>query len=87
MKCPRCGAQTKALVLESREHDGCRYRRRACGACGHGFVSVESAPKGLTMPREVRNSYSRRGLKDPSAIQSEAPTAVDQAKHLQGVWR
>ncbi len=62
MKCPKCQHEGKALVVETRRHEGSIYRRRGCSFCGASFVSVESAPPGLKMPDEVRHSRARGQL-------------------------
>lgn len=41
MKCPKCGGESKAVVMETRKHDGDIYRRRMCGACGVPIVTRE----------------------------------------------
>ena len=83
MKCPHCTRTGKMLVQESRPHGGNVYRRRLC-ACGKSFVTVETAPAGLTMPTEVRNSHARRGEHDPRVGRA---TPGGDGAHLQGVWR
>ena len=43
MVCPRCKSENVG-VINSRnygEGDGVRYRRRACGACGHRWSTAE----------------------------------------------
>lgn len=51
MICPHCNRDGKALVFESRPHAGEVYRQRTCGHCGKAFVTQETAPLGLRMPR------------------------------------
>ena len=59
--CPHCGADN-SKVVETRRHLGSVYRRRKCGEsdCGKSFISIESAPEGLRMPRELREESLAR---------------------------
>jgi len=61
VRCPHCGKDGKATVLESRPHDGCVWRRRACPKCHKTYVSQEQAIEGGKMPAETQ---SRNRLKD-----------------------
>lgn len=86
MKCPHCGAVIRSKVLESRQHDGRVYRRRACGACFKYFVSQEEAPPGLKMPDATQ---SRHRLTDRKNKPEEAPAHAPRGSgaHLQNLWR
>ena len=78
MQCPKCNKQaTKAKVLETRTVDGTLYRRRCCGACFKTFVTIETAPEGLRLPRAEKGPEAR--LKPG---QGEFNT-----QHLIDVWR
>lgn len=50
MKCPHCVSDCEAAVVETRDHGGCVYRRRRCGLCLGGYVTVEAGPAGMVMP-------------------------------------
>lgn len=59
MRCPHCDADTKAPAMETRRYAGYTYRRRFCPSCKNSFVTQETAPHGLKMPRPVRDSRTR----------------------------
>ena len=89
MKCPHCQHEGKLLVVETRKHEGSVYRRRSCGFCGESFVSVESAPKGLKMPKPVRDSRTRGQLdieKRNEDRRSTSPEMKPDFSGLNKVW-
>lgn len=51
MICPHCQMDSKSPVMETRAVKGEVFRRRGCGHCGRAFVTQETAPLGLRMPR------------------------------------
>jgi transcriptional regulator NrdR family protein len=51
MNCPHCGKTHKGIVLESRPHDVGVLRKRACGACGKSYVTLEFADPDLILAR------------------------------------
>jgi transcriptional regulator NrdR family protein len=55
MKCPHCKLEAAAPVVETRLHETGVYRTRKCGACNSRYVTVETAPSGLSMPAAVVN--------------------------------
>lgn len=57
MKCPHCGGDSRAKVLESRQHDGKFWRRRTCSLCFRNFMTVEVADLSLRMPAETQSKY------------------------------
>lgn len=70
MKCPHCASDEGSVVKETRDFDVGTYRRRKCVACDELFVSLETAPHGLKLPR-------KRGKDDPfDAL----------GVHLQKIW-
>ena len=73
--CPHCGADN-SKVVETRRHLGSVYRRRKCyeSDCGKSFISMESSPEGLRMPKELREQSMARLLQKadrPSPISLE----------------
>jgi transcriptional regulator NrdR family protein len=88
MKCPHCGHTGKKLIPESRPHGDSVYRRRYCRACLQGFVTVETAPPGLRMPKGVQSSYARRGETRTQGVgEIDAPRSENNAAHLQSIWK
>lgn len=59
MKCPNCGADTKAPVDETRNHDGSVYRARRCQSCDTKFVTVERV-HAAGMPQRIRSRQMAR---------------------------
>jgi transcriptional regulator NrdR family protein len=59
VKCPFCESDTKSRVVETRAFEGKVYRRRSCGRCGSSFISAESAPFGMKMPKPVSTGRAR----------------------------
>lgn len=84
MKCPTCSTDTRALVVESRRHEGDVYRRRSCGKCGASFITVERAPAGLKMPAPVRNGVAR-GAHQPR--RADKPVQFNSAAHLDRIFK
>lgn len=76
MKCPHCGVECNALVLETRKQDDAIIRKRACGSCGRFFLSKEVPDLTVKMsrprPDRVRGGAVEPG---PKAINRDAFTA------------
>lgn len=73
--CPKC-ASPLLIVLDSRQGDGKRLRRRKCHACGHRFTTMEVPQTERPRPKlgttEVDNPYfapeHREGRTNPKTI-------------------
>jgi transcriptional regulator NrdR family protein len=59
MKCPHCGC-ARSRVLLTRAGPEAVYRRRNCLGCFRNFVSIEEAPKGLRLPRDIEHKSSAK---------------------------
>lgn len=91
MKCPYC-QNDGHVVTETRTEGASIYRRRRCKRCYEHFVTIESAPEGLKMPKALNNSPTSRLKPGQTAYQApeigttkkrkKVSTGVD----LQKVW-
>ena len=57
MRCPHCGVESNALILETRKGGDSIMRRRVCGGCSKSFVSREYTEAEMKLPATTRERH------------------------------
>ena len=72
-KCPSCGMTLNSRIVDNREKDGYRYRRRECLRCGTRWNTIEIKEEGDVLDNEAAGK--------PIALIDRPPYQVREVTH------